>query len=107
MRFTWCRRDRSSGATAILARRHALELLAHRPFGLFRGDLDAFDQGGVLGLAPVRLHIAVAVGIEDTKLHRVHADQMRELVHLAFDRKIAVTPKPRMAVAGVRLVNTQ
>ena len=82
------RRHRGAAAAAVLARRHALELLADRPFGLFRGDLDAFDQRGVLGLAPVRLHVAVAIGVEDAELHRVHADEMRELVHLAFDRKV-------------------
>jgi hypothetical protein len=82
------RRHHAAAASAVRARRHALELLADRPLGLFRGDLDAFDQGGVLGLAPVRLHVAVAIGVEDAELDRVHADEMRELVHLALDRKI-------------------
>src|SRR4029078_10610922 len=82
------RRYRAAAATAIPARRHPLELLADRPFGLFRSDLYAFDQGGVLGLAPVCLHVAVAIGVEDAELHRVDADEMRELVHLAFDRKV-------------------
>ena len=36
----------------------------------------------------MRLHVAVAIGIEDAKLHRVHADEMRQLVHLALDRKV-------------------
>ncbi len=36
----------------------------------------------------MRLHVAVAIGVENAKLHRVHADEMGELVHLAFDRKI-------------------
>ena len=58
------------------------------PFRLFGGDLHAFDQRGVLGFAPMRLHVAVAIGIEDAELHRVHADEMGKLVHLAFDREI-------------------
>ena len=36
----------------------------------------------------MRLHVAVAIGVEDAELHRVHADEMSELVHLAFDREI-------------------
>ena len=36
----------------------------------------------------MRLHVAVAIGIEDAELHRVHADEMRELVHLAFEREV-------------------
>src|SRR5262249_18605451 len=64
------------------------KFLAERPFGLFSRNLYAFDQSGVLRLAPVRLHVTIAIGIEDAKFHRVHADEMRELVHLALDRKV-------------------
>src|SRR6185436_1230419 len=39
-------------------------------------------------LAPVRLHVAVAIGVEDPELHRVDADEVGELVHLAFERKV-------------------
>ena len=82
------RGNRGAGAAAVLARRHPLEFLAQRPFRFFGGDLHAFDQRGVLGFAPMRLHVAVAIGVEDAELHRVHADEMGELVHLAFDREI-------------------
>ena len=86
--FARRRRHRGAAAAAIPARGHAPKLLADRPFGLFRGDLDAFDQRGVFCLAPMRLHVAVAIGVEDAELHRVHADEVGELVHLALDRKI-------------------
>src|SRR3954470_4834747 len=86
--LAWRWRYRRPAAAAIRARRHPLDLLAQRPFCLFGGDLDALDQRSVLGLAPVRLHVAVAIGVENPKLHRVDADQMRELVHLAFERKV-------------------
>jgi hypothetical protein len=72
----------------VLARGGALEFLADIPLGLFCGDLDALDQRGVLGDAPMRLHVAVAVGVENAKLHRIHADEMGELVHLALQREI-------------------
>ena len=36
----------------------------------------------------MRLHVIVAIGIENAELHRIHADEVRELVHLALDRKI-------------------
>src|SRR3954469_18360340 len=81
------RRPRDGGAAAatVLAGGGALELVADRPFGFLRGDLDALDQRRVLGLAPMRLHVTVAIGIEDAELHRIHADEVRELVHLALD----------------------
>ena len=81
-------RDRGARPAAAGARRHALVLVADRPLRLLGRDLHALDQRGVLRLAPVRLHVAVAVGVEDAEFHRVHADEMRELVHLAFDREI-------------------
>ena len=87
-RIRRCRRDHGAAAAAVLARRRSLELLSDRPFRLLGGDLDAFDQRGVLGFASMRLHVAVAIGIEDPELHRVHADEVRQLVHLALDRKI-------------------
>jgi len=31
---------------------------------------------------------AVAIGVEDAELHWVHTDEMRQLIHLAFDREI-------------------
>src|SRR3954447_20931276 len=80
--------DGGAAAASVLAGGGALELIADRPFGLLGGDLDALDQRCVLGLAPVRLHVAVAIGIEDAELHWIHADEVRELVHLALDRKI-------------------
>jgi hypothetical protein len=39
-------------------------------------------------LAPVRLHVPVPVSVEDAELHRIHADEVRQLVHLAFEREI-------------------
>ena len=76
--------------------------------GLFRRNLRTLDQRAVLGLSPVRLHVAVAVGVEDAEFERINGDGDGELVHLAFSAKSsAVTPNPRIAVAGVRLVKTQ
>src|SRR4030088_2160670 len=63
---------RSASATAVLARGHPLELLTQRPFGFFGGDLYAFDQRGVLRLAPMRLHVAVPIGVENAELPRSH-----------------------------------
>ena len=84
------------------------EFVADRPARLLGRHLHALDQRGVVRLAPMRLHVAVAVGVEDAELHRVHADLVGQLVHLHLEREIdAVMPKPRMAVAGVRLVKTQ
>jgi len=37
-----------------------------------------------LGFAAMRLHVAVAIGVEDAELHRVHAHEMGELVHLVI-----------------------
>ena len=41
-----------------------------------------------MGLAPVRLHVPVAVGVEDAELHGVHADLVRQLVHLHLEREV-------------------
>ncbi len=102
------RGDRRPRAAAFLQRRRALGLIAQLPLRLLGGDLDAFNQSGVVRLAPMRLHVAVAIGVEDTELHRVEPREIGELIHLAFQREIhAVTPKPRIAVEGTRLVKTQ
>ena len=36
----------------------------------------------------MRLHVAVAIGVEDAEFERVHADGVGELVHLAFQREV-------------------
>jgi hypothetical protein len=89
--------------------RTALDSHAIGHLAFFGGDLHAFDQRRVLGFAPVRLHVAVAIGVEDAELHRVHTDEMRRACPsgIRSAKSIAVTPKPRIAVAGVRLVKTQ
>ena len=56
--------------------------------GFFGGDLRAFDQRAVLRLAPVRFHVAIAIGIEDAEFERVHADRGGDFVHLAFQREV-------------------
>ena len=40
-------------------------------------------------LLAMGFEIAVAIGIEDAELHRVHADEAGKLVHLHFEREIA------------------
>ena len=36
----------------------------------------------------MRLHVAVAVGVEDAEFERVHPHRDRKLVHLAFEREV-------------------
>src|SRR5690625_867543 len=75
-------------ATAVTQRGGLTRGLAQGPAGLFRGHLATFDQRRVLGQAPVRLHVAVAIGIEDPQLDRVDAHLVRDLVYVAFDGKV-------------------
>jgi hypothetical protein len=56
--------------------------------GLFGNHLAAFDQRAVLRQPPMRLHVAVAIGVEDAKLDRVHADRLGDLVHMGLDGEI-------------------
>ena len=51
--------------------------------------LHAFDQRGAFGRLAVRLHVAVAIGVDEAEFERVHADQPRQLVHLHLEREIA------------------
>ena len=57
--------------------------------GLPRRRLDHLDQRRALDLLAVRLHVAVAIGVDEAELHRVHAEMARDLVHLQFQREIA------------------
>ena len=40
------------------------------------------------GLLAMRLHVAVAIGVDEAELERVHADQPRQLVHLHLQREV-------------------
>src|SRR3954452_8694911 len=70
------------GLTPLIARRHLHEALGNWPVGDARGFLHAFDESGTFRGLTMRLHIAVAIGIEDAELDGVHADEPGELVHL-------------------------
>ena len=68
-----------------IAAKRGAKLLA----GLPRRRLDHLDQRRALDLLAVRLHVAVAIGVDQPQLHRVHAEMARDLVHLQFQREIA------------------
>jgi hypothetical protein len=38
--------------------------------GLFSHDLAAFDQGTIFREPPMRLHVTIAIGIQDTEFNR-------------------------------------
>ena len=71
-----------------MSRRHFAEFVAQRPIGFLGGNLRAFDQRAILRFAPVRFHVAVAIGIEDPVFERIHSDGSGALVHLAFKREV-------------------
>ena len=58
------------------------------PAGLAGRDLAALDQGAVLGQPAMGLHVPVAVGVTDAQFDRVHADLVRDLVHVVLDREV-------------------
>ena len=66
--------DHSPFTATVTSARHLCKLRPDRPQRLLRRYLAALDQGAVLGLAPMRLHVTVAIGVEDAQLDRVHAD---------------------------------
>ncbi len=56
---------------------------------LLSGGLDDLDEGGALDFLAVGLGVAVAVGVEEAELHRVHAEVAGDHVHLRFQREVA------------------
>ena len=51
--------------------------------------LDHLDQRRALGDLAVRLHVSVAVGVDQPQLQRVHVQLARDPVHLRLQREVA------------------
>ena len=66
-----------------------LHALGERPAGEIGRGLHCIRRAPRPRRLAMRLHVAVAIGVEDAEFHRVHADEPRELVHLHFQREIA------------------
>ena len=82
------RRNDGALAAAVGHRRQALEFFADLPSRLLRRHLAAFDQGAVLGGAAMRLHVAVAIGVDEAQFDGIDAQFMRHHIHVAFDGEI-------------------
>src|SRR5689334_21743293 len=78
---------RSSFLVQMIVRVHRLEIFRQLMADQYSSGLDGLDQRSVLHYLSHWLHSAVAVGVDQPALPRVHADRAGDLLHLHFDRE--------------------
>jgi hypothetical protein len=82
------RRELRPRAAAVPERGRRLRLGRDPDPRLLGHHLAALDQRRVLGEPPVRLHVPVAVGVEDAEVDRVHPHRLGHLVHVRLDGEV-------------------